>query len=50
MQICRPERPKQILIGCELVPKLPGSQSKKGIWDIKNVVLAVREKKSKRDS
>lgn len=31
MQICRPERPKQILTGCEFVPKLPGSQSKQGI-------------------
>lgn len=51
MQTCRPERPTQILVGCEFVPELAGSnKAKRGIWDIKYIVLAVKEKKNKTDS
>ena len=35
MQICRPERPKQILADPECVPSFLVVKAKRDIWDVK---------------
>ena len=40
MQICRPERPKQILVDLEFVPSFLAVKAERDIGDVKQLLLS----------